>query len=115
MCAGLPQVSRFERRMTHVLSVAIELPDGYGTFMTLKKERNSSSQETMGDRLLRARTARGLGSRQLSEEAGLSDGTVSALETGRRGTPTIDTVEVLARALGVTPEWLAWGRGKSGL
>lgn len=41
----------------------------------------------------------------------LSQSSVSRWQNGN-AEPTIGGVEGLAAALGVTPEWLAWGRGK---
>lgn len=38
-----------------------------------------------------------------------SNGTISGIETGRN-VPNIDTAERIARALGVSPGWLAFGR-----
>jgi DNA-binding Xre family transcriptional regulator len=68
--------------------------------------------KTIGGRLKWARLRRGLGSRELCVQAGLSEATASAIETGIRQNVTVDTIEDLSQALGVEPEWLAWGRGK---
>ena len=55
-----------------------------------------------GRLVLRYREARGLSQQRLATEAGLSDGYISLIETGRRGSrPSRDTVLALAQALGV--------------
>lgn len=59
-------------------------------------------------RLKRARKQAGLTRMRLSLLAGLGNNAVSRIEDEQR-MPTIDTVELLARALGVTPSWLAFG------
>lgn len=50
--------------------------------------------------------------RALSERAKVSSGTISGLENGHH-TPRTDVVAKLARVLGVTPCWLAYGDGIS--
>jgi transcriptional regulator with XRE-family HTH domain len=58
----------------------------------------------------RAQTARagvGLSLREVDRRAGLADGTLRAIEKG--SLPSIDTVEAIAKALGVSPAWLAFG------
>lgn len=55
-----------------------------------------------GRLVLRFREARGMSQQRLATEAGLSDGYISLIETGRRGArPSRDTVLALAQALGV--------------
>lgn len=48
---------------------------------------------------------------ELAAVVGVTPGAWSAWEGGRNE-PDLETVALLADALGVTPEWLAWGRGE---
>lgn len=61
-------------------------------------------------RLRQARLARGLASRALGEAASTSHTAILNIEDGRIA-PRLDTIERLARALGVRPGWLAFGCG----
>ena len=63
--------------------------------------------ESVGERLRRLRTERGLSQRQLAQ-AGISYAYISRLEAGDRR-PSVRAIRVLARALGVTPEYLETG------
>lgn len=60
-------------------------------------------------RLKRARTAAELSRRALAERAGVADGVARYIEDGKQRAPGVDTVERLARGLGVSPCWLAYG------
>lgn len=62
---------------------------------------------TLAQRLKKARVAIAIDRAPLSVSAGLSHGVVAGIEEGRM--PTIDTVERLARALNVSPCFLAFG------
>ena len=62
------------------------------------------------ERLSRSRRAKGQHAAGLSRSAGLSKNAVSLLEAGP-GLPKLSTVEQLARALGLSPGWLAFGLG----
>ncbi len=67
---------------------------------------------TFAGRLRFARELRGLGVRALSTLAGLSHGTVHAIETNNNDDNVrIGTARELARVLDVRPEWLAFGIG----
>ncbi len=66
--------------------------------------------DTLGHRLQQAREETGLSQRTLAERAGTVHSTVGDIEKGRRY-PAVDTLERLARALGVSPCWLAYGMG----
>ncbi len=66
--------------------------------------------EGIGHRLATARAARGLSMRALARAAESTDTTVRLTETGRT-LPTVATAETLAKALSVSPCWLAYGVG----
>lgn len=57
--------------------------------------------QTVGANVRRLRRTRGLSLVDLGQHAGLAKGTLTQLEAGR-GNPTIDTLQALSRALGVT-------------
>lgn len=61
----------------------------------------------LGARTLQVREAQGLSARGVARAAELREGTVRAIERG--GMPTLDTLEQLAVALGVSPSWLGFG------
>lgn len=65
--------------------------------------------EGLAARLRAVRAAKGLTLRELDRRAEISTGASRAVEVG--GMPTLDTIEFLARALGVSPAWLAYGEG----
>lgn len=48
--------------------------------------------------------------RALADRADLAVGSISMIESGRT-MPGVDTAEALARGLGVSPAWLAYGEG----
>ena len=58
--------------------------------------------ETFGTLLRRRRLAAGLNQEELAERAGLSVRAIGALERGHRLAPRLDTVRMLANALGLT-------------
>lgn len=60
------------------------------------------------ERLKGAREARGINANEIARRAGIGNTTTARIERGER-TPQIDTVERIARALGVEPCWLAFG------
>jgi hypothetical protein len=65
--------------------------------------------EGLAARAHEARTARGLTPQALGQRSGSSGNEIRAIESGTM--PTLDTVEQLAKALGVSPAWLAYGQG----
>lgn len=65
--------------------------------------------DSVAVRLRKARENSGMSMRTLSEKAGLSSGTAQSIESGT--TPSIATIERLARALRVSSSWLAFGEG----
>ena len=65
--------------------------------------------EGLATRLQAVRSANTLTLRELDRRAEISTGASRAIEAG--GMPTLDTIELVARALGVSPAWLAYGEG----
>lgn len=57
--------------------------------------------ETFGQRLRRLRQEAGLSQKGLEGRSGVSDGTIKGLEQGRRQSPTVGTLLLLSRGLGV--------------
>lgn len=70
--------------------------------------RASFGITTLGARLRARREEMGLSYRAVARAAGVSDMTVRATEHGQTS-PTIDTAERLAKALGLSPGWMAFG------
>jgi transcriptional regulator with XRE-family HTH domain len=68
-------------------------------------------KKTLMGRVRLARIKRGWSKRELAERAGLSNAYVSLLEAGTWQTPTLVSLVKLAKALGVTREWLVFGEG----
>lgn len=64
---------------------------------------------TPAARLKHARKLRGMNQIQLAEKAGVATGTVGNIESGKRGIKS--SALALARALSVSPDWLATGDG----
>ena len=60
-------------------------------------------------RLSEARRERGLSMRAVDSLADISPGSTRSLEAGTM--PSLDTLELIAKALGVSPAWLAFGEG----
>lgn len=63
------------------------------------------------DRLALARGFSGLDQKELAARAGLSGDHVAKIERGDRTRPEYRTVAHLARALGISAEWLGEGLG----
>src|SRR3954454_22916007 len=69
-----------------------------------RDRRNGSAEPeyaSMGDRLRRARQARGLSLRGLAEVLGVSPSLISQVETGR-AKPSVNTLYALASELGIS-------------
>jgi transcriptional regulator with XRE-family HTH domain len=66
-------------------------------------------EETFADRLKTAMARAGKGAEQLERETGIARGLVSRYMRSERKTPRADTLGKLCSALGVSPEWLAYG------
>lgn len=64
---------------------------------------------TLGERLRFARKLRDLGSNELNQKAGLSNGYVSSLEIGRRTRVQAKKLQAIARVLRVREAWLSDG------
>ena len=63
----------------------------------------------VGKRLREARKAAGLALRELCQRAGLANyQTIDNIERGRQRA-SVDQIESLAHALGISPAWLAFG------
>lgn len=65
------------------------------------------------ERLAAARQFAGLSARALDRLAGLGEGHVSMIESGRRPRIEAGTAEALARVLGLSLDWLLAGSGKA--
>jgi len=69
----------------------------------------ASSTDGMSTRLAAARTAHGLTKAALARLADLSPSAFAKIENG--GQTGVDVLAALAKALGVSPAWLAYGEG----
>lgn len=68
------------------------------------------SPGTLGGRLTERRLQLGLTQREVAERAGISEASVRHLECNARGLGcSAYTLAHLARALGVSADWLFWG------
>jgi transcriptional regulator with XRE-family HTH domain len=66
--------------------------------------------DRIGDRVIDARNRKLWTQRELSEASGVMEATISRIENGKyKRRPTNDTLNALARALGVSVMWLAFG------
>jgi transcriptional regulator with XRE-family HTH domain len=68
-----------------------------------------TSVKSLGDRLKEKREELGLSQGELAKRAGVSQGTIGNLEAGIR--KTARALVSIAKALGVSPEWLQTGHG----
>lgn len=80
--------------------------------MTSKAPSDVPLSSGLGRRFRLAREKKELTLRALATLSGCQYSTIVAVELSNR-MPQITTVEILARALGVSPGWLAFGDGKS--
>ena len=81
---------------------------GYGLGEQYADEPTATA-DGMGERLAALRTERGLTKAALARLVGLSPSTVADIEKGAQ--TGVDVLESLAKALGVSPAWLAFGEG----
>lgn len=70
-----------------------------------------STPKEIAARLELAREAAGLTQEQLEVEAGIGRGAYSNIKNGKREKPKAETIEKLARRLGVTVDWVMGGVG----
>lgn len=70
-----------------------------------------TKDETLGQRLKRARIQAGMSQLQLAEAAGRTKQAISKIENDWVGSPAVSTMSPVAAALGVTLEWLMSGKG----
>ena len=103
----LPRVSTLEK-LADVLRVS---PGwlAYGLEGGWKAPRGAPRCEGIGARLQAARAERGISLREVARRAGAGEGVAVAVARGTM--PAIDTLELPAKALGVSPSWLAFGEG----
>jgi transcriptional regulator with XRE-family HTH domain len=69
--------------------------------------RSDALAENVGARVRRLRLERGLSQRQLASR-GVTYAYISRIESGQRS-PSVHAIRLLARRLGVTPEYLETG------
>jgi transcriptional regulator with XRE-family HTH domain len=110
----VPKVDTIER-----LAMVLKVSPGWLAFAPLRAEPAPMPPieegapmlcSAMADRLRGLRTDRGLSARALARASGLADTAVRMTEEGRT-LPTVATAEALAKGLGVSPAWLAYGEG----
>lgn len=70
-----------------------------------------NSLATFAERLKWARKSAGFSTYRLDRIAGITPGHTLLIESGRRVHPRTDTAAALARALGVSLDWLIDGQG----
>lgn len=100
----LPSIEKLARALgVSPAWLAYGLVDATGT---------SDAGEGLAERATVARAALGLSMREVARRAKLTEGAVRFMERGRL--PAIDTLEQIAKALGVSPSWLAFGVGPVG-
>ncbi len=58
---------------------------------------------TIGEKVKKLRTLRGLSTVELAKMSGVHQTTISAIENGRHSSPGLDTIEHLAKALRISP------------
>ena len=78
--------------------------------MTTRAPADAPHANGLSRRLRLAREHAGMTQRALAAKSRCTNSTIIEVEAGKR-MPQIDTIEVLARALGVTAGWLAYGEG----
>lgn len=89
--------------MSHLIQSELSKVNNHNCLMDYNSTCNLIGM-TLGERLKKARLAAGFTQRQLSQESGVKQQTISRIEVGL-SSETAQTV-LLAKALGVRPEWL---------
>lgn len=114
-------VAHLERKAGHVprldtverIAYALHLSPGFLAY-AIEGEASPPTKglrcEGVAQRLADTRAARGLSMRALARLAGLTDTAVRSTESGL-SVPSIATAEALAKALDLSPAWLAYGIG----
>jgi DNA-binding XRE family transcriptional regulator len=77
------------------------------TFEAQERRKAETHRKRLGERIKRLRQQRGVSQEQLAEEAGVGRITLSRIETGHEQSPRFDTLERIAKALGVGMEGYA--------
>lgn len=92
------------------LATALKLSPSYLAFGLGLPSQVDQAERAAGlpDRLLMAREQRGLSRLQLGQRSGTSHTLVRMTETGTT-MPNLAKLEALAKALGISPAWLAFG------
>lgn len=67
--------------------------------------------ETFGERLARLRSEKGMRPTDLAHRVGMTEGAIRHLESGHTKQPSLSVGIKIAKALDVTPEYLAFGTG----
>lgn len=96
---------------TEKLARALGLSPGFLAYGMTSNAVDSTELGSAGlkERARQVREALGLSIRSVARAAVVIEGTIRSIERG--GQPTLDTLEQLAVALGVSPAWLAFGEG----
>lgn len=102
---SVPRVDTVER-----LAAALSLSPSYLAFGLGPLSQGDQAGQPAGlpDRLLAARQLRGLSRLQLGQQSGTSHTLVRMTETGTT-IPNLAKLEALAKALAISPAWLAFG------
>ena len=66
----------------------------------------------MGRRIASVRERRDMTQQELATKAGLTQATVARIEKNRKKRVVLDSVEALASALGVSLDYVVWGKGE---
>lgn len=77
--------------------------------MTQINRQRAQWTRELGERLRSEREHQGLSQVDLMKRSGISNGYISQIECGLIGNPGVFTIYALAQALGLVPEFLAWG------
>ena len=80
--------------------------------VTTRAPEDAPHSSGLNRRFRQAREHAGLSQRALAAKARCTNSTIIQVEAGNRK-PQIDTIEIFARALGVTAAWLAYGQGEA--
>lgn len=81
-----------------------------GLLRDAKQSETDEKRRALGDRVRQSRLAAQLSQEELARKAGVRAQTISRCERGR-ALPSLDALEGIADATGVTLDWLARGEG----